>query len=141
MVSKEYKDRAVKVIAIEAHPENYRALLRNLRCNKFENIVIPINKVVSNYKGLVNLYERSHDGARVESYLYSVCNDQCIDRCNILYASGKTLEIECDTLDNVLADYRADVIKMDIEGAEVLALKGAAKTAEDAEDSSRDRWE
>jgi FkbM family methyltransferase len=39
----------------------------------------------------------------------------------------KTLEIKCDTLDNILVDYRADVIKMDIEGAEVLALK-AAKT-------------
>jgi FkbM family methyltransferase len=130
MVSKEYKDRAVKVIAIEAHPGNYRALLRNIRCNKFENIIIPINKVISNYKGLVDLYERSHDGTRVDSELYSVCNDQRIDGYNVLHADGQSLEIECDTLDNILLDYRVDVIKMDIEGAEVLALNAAAKTLE-----------
>jgi tRNA G37 N-methylase Trm5 len=47
MVANEYKDRAVKVIAIEAHPENYKALRRNIQCNKFENVIIPINKVVS----------------------------------------------------------------------------------------------
>lgn len=56
--------------------------------------------------------------------------DQRIDGYNVLHADGKSLEIECDTLDNILLDYRADVIKMDIEGAEVLALKGAAKTLE-----------
>lgn len=130
MVSKEYKDRAVKVIAIEAHPGNYKALLRNIRCNNFETVILPINKVVSNYEGLVDLYERSHDGTRVDSELYSVCNDQRIDGYNVIHAGGKSLEIECDTLDNILLDYRADVIKMDIEGAEVLALKAAAKTLE-----------
>ena len=57
MVANEYKDRAVKVIAIEAHPDNYKALCRNIQCNKFENVIIPINKVVSNYKGLVDLYK------------------------------------------------------------------------------------
>jgi FkbM family methyltransferase len=128
MVSKEYKDRAVKVIAIEAHPGNYKALLRNIRCNNFENVILPINMAVSDYKGLVDLYERSHDGTRVDSELYSVCNDKRIDGYNVLHANGKTLEIECDTLDNILLDYRAGVIKMDIEGAEVLALNAAAKT-------------
>jgi len=38
--------------------------------------------------------------------------------------------MECDTLDNILHSYRVDVIKMDVEGAEVLALKGAPKTLE-----------
>jgi FkbM family methyltransferase len=42
MVLKEYKDRAVKVIAIEAHPENYKALLRNIRCNNFENVILKV---------------------------------------------------------------------------------------------------
>jgi FkbM family methyltransferase len=128
MVANEYKDRAVKVIAIEAHPENYKALRRNIQCNKFENVIIPINKVVSNYKGLVDLYERSHDGTRVDSELYSVCNDQRIDGYNIIHPNGKSLEIECDTLDNILLNYNVDVMKMDVEGAELLALKAATKT-------------
>ena len=130
IVVNEYKDRGVKVIAIEAHPENYKALCRNIQCNKFENVIIPINKVVSDCNGLVDLYERSHDGTRVDSELYSVCNDQRIDGYNVLHPSGKSLEIEGDTLDNILLNYRVNVIKMDIEGAEVLALKAAAKTLE-----------
>ena len=35
------------------------------------------------------------------------------------------LEIECDTLDNILGEQRVDVMKIDIEGAEVSALEGA----------------
>jgi hypothetical protein len=62
--------------------------------------------------------------------MYSICNDQHIDAYNILHPSGKSLEIECDTLDNLLLNYRVDVIKMDVEGAEVLALKAATKTLE-----------
>jgi hypothetical protein len=38
------------------------------------------------------------------------------------------LQIQCDTVDNVLTGYNVDVMKMHIEGAEVLALKGATKT-------------
>ena len=130
MVANEYKSMAVKVIAIEAHPDNYKALCRNIQCNKFENLIIPINKVVSDHKGVVALYERSHDGTRVDSEMFSVCNDQLIDASNILHPTGNSLEIECDTLDNILLNYRVDVIKMDVEGAEVLALKGATKTLE-----------
>jgi len=130
MVANEYKSKAVKVIAIEAHPDNYKALCRNIQCNKFENLIIPINKVVADHKGVVALYERSHDGTRVDSEMFSVCNDQLIDASNILHPTGNSLEIECDTLDNMLLDYRVDVIKMDVEGAEVIALKGATKTLE-----------
>ena len=130
MVANEYKDTGVKVIAIEAHPENYKALRRNIEYNKFENVIIPINKVVSDYKGLVDLYERSHDGTRVDSEMYSVCSDQRIDTYNILHPSGKSLQLECDTVDNILGSEKVDVIKMDVEGAEVLALKAATKTLE-----------
>jgi FkbM family methyltransferase len=130
MVANKYKSKAVKVIAIEAHPDNYKALCRNIQCNKFENLIIPINKVVSDHKGVVALFERSHDGTRVDSEMFSVCDDQLIDASNLLHPGGNSLQIECDTLDNILLNYRVDVIKMDIEGAEVLALKGATKTLE-----------
>jgi FkbM family methyltransferase len=130
MVANEYKGKATKVIAIEAHPDNYKALCRNIRCNRFENVIIPINKVVSDHKGVVALYERSHDGTRVDSEMFSVCNDQLIDTSNILHPGGNSLKMACDTLDNILHSYRVDVIKMDVEGAEVLALKGAPKTLE-----------
>jgi FkbM family methyltransferase len=128
MIANDYKDKGVKVIAIEAHPENYKALRRNIECNKFENIITPINKVISDYKGSIDLYERSHDGTRVDSEMYSICSDQRIDAYNILHPGGESLQVECDTLDNILDTEKVDVIKMDVEGAEVLALRAATKT-------------
>jgi FkbM family methyltransferase len=127
-IANEYKDKGIKVIAIEAHPENFKALRRNIECNKFENIIIAINKAISDYKGSINLYERSHDGTRVDSEMYSICSDQRIGAYNILHPDGRSLQVECDTLDNVLDTEEVDVIKMDVEGAEVLALKAAPKT-------------
>jgi len=41
-----------------------------------------------------------------------------------------SLEIECDTLDSILENYTVDFIKIDIEGAEIEALKGATNTLE-----------
>ena len=128
MIANEYKDKGVKVIAIEAHPENFKALCRNIECNKFENIILAINKVISDYKGSIDLYDRSHDGTRVDSEMYSICSDQRIDAYNILHPGGKSLQVECDTLDNILDTEKVDVIKMDVEGAEVLVLKAVTKT-------------
>jgi len=128
MIANEYKDKGVKVIAIEAHPENFKALCRNIECNKFENIILAINKVISDYKGSIDLYDRSHDGTRVDSEMYSICSDQRIGAYNTLHPGGKSLRVECNTLDNILDTEKVDVIKMDVEGAEVLALKAAPKT-------------
>ena len=127
-IANQYRDLNVKVIAIEAHLENYRALCRNIQCNNFEKIIKPINKVVSNYQGVTCLYERSHDGSRVDSEMYSVCNDKVIDSYNILHHSGKSSDVECDTLDNILLKDEVDVIKIDVEGAEILVLEGATET-------------
>ena len=129
-VAKEQRGRVILVIAIEAHPGNYRALLRNILCNNFENIIKPINKVVSDHKGFVSIYERSHDGTRVDSELYSMCNDNYLGAYNVLHPGGKSLEVECDTLDYILEPYEVDVMKIDVEGAEVLALQGGSKTME-----------
>lgn len=130
MVANEHRGRVIRVIAIEAHPGNYGALLRNVLCNNFEDIIKPINKVVSDHKGLVPIYERSHDGTRVDSELYSMCNDNYLGAYNVLHPGGKSLEVECDTLDNILESYEVDVMKIDVEGAEVLALEGGSKTME-----------
>jgi FkbM family methyltransferase len=127
-IANQYRGLNVKVIAIEAHLENYGALCRNIQCNNFEKIIKPINKVVSNYQGISCLYERSHDGSRVDSEMYSVFNDRVIDSYNILHHSGKSSDVECDTLDNILLKDEVDVIKIDVEGAEILVLEGATET-------------
>jgi FkbM family methyltransferase len=125
-IAQDYKYRGVKVIAIEAHPENYKALCRNIELNSFKHIKA-INKAVSDHKGLVTMYERFHIENRVRSDFYSLCNT-FLHETNFVRNGGKTLQVESDTLDNILAMDNPSVMKIDIEGAEILALKGATNT-------------
>jgi FkbM family methyltransferase len=124
--AKEYKDKGVKIIAVEAQPDNYRALCRNIQINNFRNVKT-INKAVTDHKGNVTLYE-FHDGIHVDSSRYSLYDKAFLPENNILHAGGNLLRLDCDTLDNMLHDQRVDVMKIDIEGAEVMALKGACNT-------------
>jgi FkbM family methyltransferase len=126
-IAKDYKNKGVKIVAIEAHPENFKALCRNIRINNFRNVKT-INKAASDHKGIINLYERSLGGGRVDSDLYSLYNTTVINQSSFIHPDRKALQIECDTLDSILADHTVDVMKIDIEGAEVLALKGATNS-------------
>src|SRR6476646_1400445 len=125
-IANDYRNKGVRVIAIEAHPENYRALCRNIEINGFKNVKA-INKAVSDHKGIVTMYERFHIENRVRSDFYSLC-DTFLHENNFIRPDGKSLQVEGDTLDSILANNEVDVMKIDIEGAEVLALKGAANT-------------
>lgn len=112
-------NKSVNVIAIEAHPGNYHALRTNIECNGFTN-VLAINKAVTDKIGKVMIYDR-----------YKLAGNLCTGTATIDGSKDNTfnpIEVPCDTLDNVLANYAPDVVKMDIEGAEVSALKGATKT-------------
>ena len=120
-VARDYNNKSVKIIAIEAQPENYKALCRNIQLNKnFRNISItPINIAVSDRKGKVTMYEYLEYGYRTRFETFTI-----IDKVKGISQSNRTasgLEVECDTLDNILAVVTAkvDVMKIDIEGAEV----------------------
>lgn len=130
-IAKKYRNIGVRVIAIEAHPNNYDALCRNIRCNKLNNIDA-VKKAAAEHKGVVKMYERFHSGKRVGSDLYSMYQT-FLHPANIVKKNGKVIEVECDEIDSILTSHGKEtvqVMKMDIEGAEVLALKGASKTLE-----------
>jgi FkbM family methyltransferase len=98
----------VEAIALlEPDPENYRALLKALRevqgHRAFEAIALPC-------------------GAWSETRLLSFESDQ--GGGSALHASGRSV-IQCLALDDALAGFRPNLIKMDIEGAETEALQGA----------------
>ncbi|MFZ0512360.1 MAG: FkbM family methyltransferase [Candidatus Nitrosopolaris sp.] len=99
-------------------------MVRNIKRNNLTNIDA-IKIAASDQKGLVILHERSYDGARVGTGLHSIL--KYVDDGNFSLRNGKSLQIECDTLDNIISSHRADVMKIDIEGAEILALEGATK--------------
>jgi FkbM family methyltransferase len=121
-IASDYKSKGIKVIAIEAHPANYKALCKNIDINKFTN-VYPINKAVSDHKGIVTMYERKFL-KRIQPEWYTIHETISGHQLDKRYS----IEVESDTLDAILDNYKVDFIKIDIEGAEVEALKGATNT-------------
>jgi FkbM family methyltransferase len=107
-----------KVVAIEADPENFQLLKRNIALNKLTN-VMPLNYAVFSERTKIKLYEQSAS-AKYNSIM--------------LNRAAKTknyVEVNADTLDNILklnGVNRVNWIKIDVEGAEFEVLKGSTKT-------------
>jgi len=104
-----------KIFAIEPFKYCHKILNYNKKINKFNNIKI-IKKVLSN---------------QISSYKLDYTNN--IGTASIIYNWGgeKILNIKSTTIDLIRKEYnlkKIDIIKLDIEGAEVIALQGAMKT-------------
>ena len=107
-----------RVVAVEPDNDNVRFLRRNIELNELHNVIV-VHKGLYSQKKLVKFYSSKDNRA------HSLDPD--------LADSHKATEIEVDTLDNILQDLgiaRVDFIKMNIEGAEIEALKGTRKTFE-----------
>lgn len=99
-----------KVYAFEPEPVNYSLLLKNIELNEYANIV-PVPRAVSNVSGRVKLFLDDKDTGAHTIYPHG---------------RGESIEVQSVTLDEFFEDreQRIDVIKMDIEGAELAALSG-----------------
>ena len=116
------KESSPKIISIEAHPDNYRALCRNIACNGFTNI-IALNRAVWNNGGSIALTQRVSEGR--------VLTDDARILLNSSAGAGSELLVQADTLDNITKEHGVNnigVIKMDIEGSEIRALEAAGET-------------
>ena len=102
-----------KVYAFEPDPGNYSLLVKNIKANGYKNI-IPIQKAVSDKTGKSRLFfcEEHHGDHRI-------------------FDSGdsrKVITIEAVALDDFFSEKdRIDIIKMDVQGSEYLALSGMEK--------------
>lgn len=108
-----------KLILIEPHPVNVEYLKRNIEENGLKNIEV-VPKAAWNKKGKTTLFEGKAPGWG------SVYDDGLHT-----YGSDKTTEIEIDTIDNItheLGMYDFNLLKMDIEGGEREAFRGAVNT-------------
>ena len=107
-----------KVVAIEADPDNFEILKKNIALNKLTN-VLPLNYAVFSTRTRMKLYEQSAS-AKYNSIM--------------LNRAAKTrnyVEVNADTLDSILklnGVNRVNWIKIDVEGAEFEVLKGSTKT-------------
>jgi FkbM family methyltransferase len=128
-IAKNYQNKGVKVIAIEAHPENFKALCNNISCNNLTTIKA-VNKAASDHQAFETIYERLDNRNRIRSDSYSLSDSflSSSSGSSVVRAGGKHLRIQCDTLDNILGRNKVGVMKIDVEGAEVLALRGATNT-------------
>jgi FkbM family methyltransferase len=109
---------AGRVIAFEPSTRAFPVLQRNIAINGFKNVLaFPV--ALTDKPGRARLYHHSAVGSDALAKDSSFPPDA--------YAQ----EIETESLDNVLAKTsikRVDVIKMDVQGAEELAMRGASET-------------
>ena len=105
-----------KIIAIEAIEDNFKVMKKNLESNGVQN-VIAINKGIWNRKEDLKYFRSKKQAA---SYSESV-----------LSANPVELQIEADTLDNILRNLsieKVDIIRLQTNGAELKGLEGMPST-------------
>lgn len=112
-----------KVYSFEPEPRNYYYLRKNIELNHYDNVLV-INKAVSDKKGKVELYICPYDSGH-----HTINQYKGIEEYKPDFVDKKKDAIEVETI--VLDDFfnqeikqPIDVIKMDVEGAEMLALSG-----------------
>jgi FkbM family methyltransferase len=104
--------RSSRIIAIEAHPANYRVLKRNIELNRLTN-VSAFNFAVANFNGVAHMEVPDEASAR-----YKLATE----------GSGKNspLVVQCYRLSDAftrLGIDRVDLIKLDIEGLELKVIQ------------------
>ena len=101
-----------RVIAIEAHPLTFACLTEMCRRNHLTN-VIPVQCAISDRGGTAHIT----DSTRCQA--------------NTIMAGDSGIEVPTRTLDDIVAKLgigRIALIKMNIEGAEAVAFRGATET-------------
>jgi FkbM family methyltransferase len=101
-----------RVIAVEAHPDTARVLRRAVEVNGLSNVEV-VEIAISDQPGTTRIGDSPEAGT------------------NSIMGDGE-VTVECDTVDAVLDRLRVeqiDLLKMNIEGAERLAIRGMERTA------------
>ncbi|MBI5779285.1 MAG: FkbM family methyltransferase [Planctomycetes bacterium] len=113
------------VYAFEPAPNNYKLLCKNIRASGYLNVV-PLQKALSNKQEKLKLYVSD---AEMAGHSFSM--NTRLNSLKNLDDQINSVEVEAVTLDeyymNVIKNTRIDILKINIEGAEELALDGANK--------------
>ena len=103
-----------RVYAFDCDFRNYRFLLHNVQLNGFGSRVEIIRKAVAHRVGVLPFHVYRADAT--QSSLWHK------------RGKGSTVDVECTTVDDVLGSQPVHVVKMDIEGGKIQALKGMERT-------------
>jgi FkbM family methyltransferase len=113
-----------KVLAFEPAANIYQQLTENVQLNSFDNVVL-FNFALFDKEGKADIFSEAPDPTS------SIYNEGLPSLFSTHKQSIKLGETELRTLDSVLEQNRLsrlDVIKIDVEGAELMVLRGAAAT-------------
>jgi FkbM family methyltransferase len=133
-----------KVIAVEAHPYNFRMLQRNIWLNKLTN-VSALNWALYSKKARLKLYLPDEDLGYTMHHTLMSNRQEALIRQGILVAKDserikrRYIEVDAETLDNLLkvrGINQVNWIKIDVEGAEYEVLKGAKEILSASKDIS-----
>jgi FkbM family methyltransferase len=106
-----------KVISIEPERRNFHYLILNIRLNKLVERILPLKFAISDKKGFALLFKTKYSG------IHSIIHvDNYIE----------TEEIKTISLDILIRKLKLDnveILKLDVEGAELLALRGLKNEA------------
>ena len=112
-VARQLQNVEAKVISIEAHPQNFGILKKNIKLNTLTS-VIPLNVACCQKNGKVELYWNRHSNNTAG---YSIADK-----------SENYVTVEAMRLSDILGMYkvdRVDFMKIDVDGAELGVLEGA----------------
>jgi FkbM family methyltransferase len=110
------------VYAFEPDPRTFPHLVGNIKGNQFEEQVTTVQKAVAEFSG--------------EEALFLDDSNLSVTALVPSNPSDVATRTACVTVDEFLpADERVDVVKMDIEGAELRALRGMSRTIARASES------
>lgn len=113
-----------KIFAFEPDPNSFNILAKNISVNNCNNVSLYQN-AVSEKEGSTSLfvnYKDPGDNRIIDFYAYDGDEDR------------KKIETSMVTLDSIIdKDEKIDLIKMDIQGSEMLALLGMERTINDNE--------
>ena len=104
---------ARKVIAIEPHPGAYEEMLENIRLNKLEDVIVPLNAGLASRQSRIRIesidIERTavtyHRPGKCGGEIMALCLDELINRWGI--DSNAVLKLDCEgcEYDIILNDY------------------------------------
>ena len=111
-----------KVYAIEPVPQTFAELTRNIQLNGYSDMVHPFNLALGDSDGIAKLYIPSYSGSAAASQRQLLPDD-----------TYQTIECQVVTLDAFVSEHQIDqldLIKCDVEGAELFVVRGGLNTIE-----------
>jgi FkbM family methyltransferase len=114
-------DKAGLIIAIEPNIASYTFLINNIDLNKLHPRVMTFNVALGDFKGRAMLY--------IEDWLAG--GSTLFNSWHKDYGHSLSIPVRVTTLDNLLKSLgidRIDMAKIDVEGAELMVLRGAMES-------------